>query len=511
LILQAETSLPGIISLIFIRLLNLLPKHSIGKELWKQLVEGLTLDISARKIGLMDKDGLFASSHILTFPSVDETVVEVGRYSANLVENHLFYYGTRDDTTFQLDLQYDTNNIMTRGQSELKILLTRNGSKYIDKCNFPELNEDFFTTFACLNMWNIDVIKNDKAGENRLTMASLYKDYLKQIHNFNLGVAKTVQNSFSLELLSYWSICRASHQNVNGETDGVDVFWEFVKNLQKSEDSYGNIQAIKFIDSEPLNPKLKNILEKIKVPYLMRFPVGLSKQSTRASLKEYIGDFIEIGEASFPRDKFGWDVTFDMKCDGVSKTGLIECKFVAEAIGYAVFFDYYKKQCESSEYPLAFLVCRKLGKEISDCNAEIILEAKFAKFSETLIEKSTDKSGPKTDGNNVSKSRSNKRTKIELSIEEKEAVNHANKAIRKEGDNSHEKKVKNDYIARLNEMWTDSNNHIDIYTVKHNQFIGNNQITGNFTVSALKTFPNPKGAFILVEANFNASAATVKH
>ena len=38
-----------------------------------------------------------------------------------------------------------------------------------------------------------------------------------------------------------------------------------------------------------------------------------------------------------------------MKFNGGPKTGLIECKYRAEAIDYSWFFDYYKKQCESNE------------------------------------------------------------------------------------------------------------------------------------------------------------------
>lgn len=110
------------------------------------------------------------------------------------------------------------------GFAKNTIVLSRKRSKYVDKCHFPELNEDFFTTFSCLNMWNLGVINKDKAERKRWTMASLYEDYLNLTRNFSFGVDKTVQNSFSLEFLAYWSICRASHQNVNGETGGVDLF-----------------------------------------------------------------------------------------------------------------------------------------------------------------------------------------------------------------------------------------------------------------------------------------------
>lgn len=56
-----------------------------------------------------------------------------------------------------------------------------------------------------------------------------------------------------------------------------------------------------------------------------------------------------------------------------------------------------------------------------------------------------------------------------------------------------------DYYALMNNLWTDPKNHIDIYTVKYK----NQSLTGEFTISSLKTFENPKGAFNLVESTFN--------
>lgn len=107
LILQAQASLPGIIPLMFSYLLELLPKYSDPIDLWKAFNERASNEISTRKQSLICKDGLLASYHILTFPSKDMNVIKEGNYSENLVENYLFYYGTRDDKTFQLDLQYD--------------------------------------------------------------------------------------------------------------------------------------------------------------------------------------------------------------------------------------------------------------------------------------------------------------------------------------------------------------------------------------------------------------------
>ena len=60
--------------------------------------------------------------------------------------------------------------------------------------------------------------------------------------------------------------------------------------------------------------------------------------------------------------------------------------------------------------------------------------------------------------------------------------------------------AKTDYIALLNEMWAYPSNRIDIYTVKYEETLQ----------EALKTFPNPKGVFIIVGTNFNPPASTNK-
>lgn len=51
-------------------------------------------------------------------------------------------------------------------------------------------------------------------------------------------------------------------------------------------------------------------------------------------------------------------------------------------------------------------------------------------------------------------------------------------------------------------MWTKPSNNIDIYTFKYDE------TEGKFTVGCLKSFPSPRGAFILVESNFTYVAPT---
>ena len=497
LILQAKTSLPGIISMVFSHLLALLSIHKNPRKLWEALNERVADSLSKRKVNIIGPIGLLGSAHILTFPSISKSAIEEGSYSAALVENHLFYYGTRQDTSFQLHLKYNPNP-----STGSNMIMMKDGYIYEDKCYFPELNEDFFTTFACLNMWKIGVINEDKIGKKRWTMVSLYEYHLKSIHNYKLSFQKTVQNSLTFELLTYWSICHSSHQNLNGENNGVDVFKEFVKNLQKlnnyEEIGYGRAF---FTGLDNLDMNLQAILKKIQVPYLMRCPAGRRRERTRDSLKSCLGAFIEIGESYLPPDKFGWDVVFNMKFNGAGKAGLIECKYYEKAIGYSGFFKYYKKQCESKHHPLAFFICRKLGKQISNPDAAEKLETRSCK--RTKIDEFTEGKPGKPAAVDEKLPAFNDEWKEELyePAEDHEKGGTSSAAGKP-------KKVIKDYVAMLNNLWTCPSNYIDIYTVKYDEVTINNEIKGKFTVAPLKTFLNSRGAFILVESNFTSHAPT---
>jgi hypothetical protein len=497
-ILQAKTSLPGIISLVFKHLLELAPKFRTDpnpKGLWNALSKRISEAVALRKSTMTLSEGLLASAHILTFPSNEKKMIEDGTYSAKLVESHLFYYGTREDGTFQLMLRSE----QTDSDHEVKTIFLKNNVIYDHKCYFPELKEDFFATFIAMNIWNFYVIEKENFIDGRkFTLATLYQNYLKSLHNYLARVSKTISDSFALELLSHWSICHASHQNMNGETDGLAIFKEFVKNVQNLNNLNGfKRKNVNLIGLDQLNEKILFLLERVQVPYLLRFPGNeSSSESSRDLLRYYLGDVIEFGDSYLPTDKIGWDVKFDIKFDGISKTGLIECKLWSEAIGYAGFFNYYKKACICG-IPLVFFVCRKIGMQISGANAAGMLESallnKRAKLGETST---TPPLNPAFDEEEDTKE---DEPLYEGDVEH-EAVSEANLSVT---NVTKGKRSVLDYVALLNELWSDPNNHIDIYTVKFDQSkIATNNL-GRFTVSPLKTFEDSKGAFILLESNFD--------
>ena len=486
LIEQSKTSLPGMIPLVFGYLLENISLCSNPKELWKQMTLQFGNCLRSRKPSMASKNGLLASAHISTFDSTVKKNLENESLSAKLVENHLFYYGTREDVSFPLSIKRPMPQ-HTRAPRNLSNL-TRDGLSYKDKCHFPELNEDFFTTFASLNMLKLSVIDSENSRNVRLqTLANMCEDYLKNLADYYVCVSKIVQDCFALEVLSHWSICHASHQNLNGETGGIELFKEFIKNLQtfKNVESSDSI-PFNFTGLDSLPENLCSLLSRIQVPYLMRFPVN-DNGATRNLLMNRLGAFIKIGDSWIPEDKIGWDVNFDMEFDGDVKTGFIECKLWNEAVGFASFYKYYQKACGKG-YPLSFLVCRKLQKSVSAPTATENLKIELNKRTTTQNIATDVKAGVRFNQESESEYESEPESVAASSIKTKKRA----------------KRMKQDYIQMLMDLWNDPQNHIDIYTVKYAQTV----MTGNFTVSPLKTFENAKGAFILVESNFNAPART---
>lgn len=166
---------------------------------------------------------------------------------------------------------------------------------------------------------------------------------------------------------------------------------------------------------------------------------------------------------------------FDMKFDGQPCIGFIECKLWSKVIGYAGFFKYYEKACMDS-FPLSFMVCRKIQSSMSSSKASSNLENSLFNSAKKDKEEHT------------------KRKRVTGPLKKIPKITPNSKKVKKVA------KDPKDYFALLNDLWIDPKNHIDIYTVKYKND------TRNFTVSFLKTFQNPKGAFILVESSFNSAA-----
>lgn len=277
---QSKTCLPGINLLIFSKLFEILPKFTDLKTLWGNLALIVIEEVTKRKKSLKSYSGLNFGAHILTFISPQKKSLEIGWFSSILVDKHFFRYSSMSDDTFRLDLSLDEGFFE---DDEPEPCFLRDGKDYDDSCYFPELSEDFFTSFISFGVWNSFVLEREN-GLRSCTLATIYEKYLVNLNTLHVDSDAIVTDSFKLELLAHWSICYASHVNLNGETNGNELFLEFVKNIQNlNKQHHKKLQPVRLNGLNNLPVSLKSILNRIEVPFLVRFPT--KEEEKKMSIK----------------------------------------------------------------------------------------------------------------------------------------------------------------------------------------------------------------------------------
>ena len=194
-------------------------------------------------------------------------------------------------------------------------------------------------------------------------------------------------DSFTLELLAFWSIAYASHYDCHGNASGIEVIDEFVKNLQAFDNNYkknskhmiyrpswklfeesqsaildlwNSIACFKKIiqpnDSDFISPAETKESEKV----INNIPD--SPDDDTAKIQELITDMeplVKVGMCYRPKNKVGWDVLYDMEYLGHPVLGYIECKLWTSPVGLPLIFPYYMRRAWTN-YKLSILVCSKI-------------------------------------------------------------------------------------------------------------------------------------------------------
>jgi len=501
--------------------------------LLNNLDESLGLILINRKPTLYDSDSTLASAHILSFPSAEQMANEKGLIAAKKVHKHYFYFGNHGDVSFDLSLEsgivyqpgqvnfLDNSIVSVRvravetlifNSENSKVQLYRNGREFEQSCHFSPVYDDFFLTYSLWNIWYLGKLNR------RYSIANLYQDYLENKNNYSVSSNQNFPNSFSFELLSFWSIAYSSHANGQGINLGLPILDQFMKNIQVfKKGRYSN----GFEDYE-VPSSLDEFLKNVTVPYLIR---GLGNSSTvleaadsdfininEARISKGIRDetfvsppapsneaikigeliaemapFISIGTCYRPKNNVGWDVLFDMKYGTVPSTGYIECKLWSKPVGLPLMFPYYKKACLNG-FKLSILVTSKI--QVS------LVSEKASKFKRTMLMNSTE-----TD--NATK------TETETEIET-ETETEIDNAIQKAAEQAKEELVQNKYEKMINNLWIDPKQRINIYTISFRNQIDENQQkqVGSFKFGILKEFENPTGVFIILESSFNPPKRT---
>ena len=470
---QSKTNLPGI-AIISCKLLvdlviGLKPNVRIDfKAIWKKLIAKVQSAVTKCKPKIADFDGKLASLHILTFPSKIKSKHESGVNTVKKINNHLFRFGKSNEPgifVLNSDDAADRKFVVFRIQRD---------SVKRDHCYFSKFSLDFFAHMISWNSLWVDLYEDLENPTETETVVAIYRKYLTEGGSYKVYSGPVTTHFFRLELLAHWTICNASHFNVNGYTEGVVIVKEFVKNLQV----VGNLEKVTFGYVNDFPPSLKSFLARVSVPYLV------TPEMIDTELSNELSGLTRFGKSWRPKNKVGWDVIFNAFLDETPNNCLIECKLWEKSVGLAMIYKYYKRACDLKS-SLSFLVCsnfnqslEKVFEDVTDldleaeCNLPDPTEEPVVPLSEEAIEvedKNTD--SPETD------------EPVEIS-----------------------KKPKLDSAAPItidsfNQLWSQPNNQINIYTVKpilNDSFI-------SLEYKCIKEFPNPIGVFIITQSLFQLS------
>lgn len=550
----SKTGLPGFHFVAIVMFKQLLDQALIDQDslprVFDAFYKNLFNHLKIRKKTLNDPESALANVHILSFPCAEKLANEQGKIAACKVHRHFFYFGNHGDATFDLNLApvesknnqqaneeshgginatLDADKLETAGEPDNEDdgspKLFKNGKVFEQSCHFAYVYDDFLLCYCLWNSWYYRKLNQE------YSLAKLYVDFLKNSRNFSVDSDQEFTDSFTLELLAFWSIAYASHYDCHGNASGIEVIDEFVKNLQAFDNNYK-----KKFETYDLPPILETFLKKVKVPYLIcGTPLPVSKKIIQpndsdfispaeakrakkvinnipdspddtAKIQELITDMeplVKIGMCYRPKNKVGWDVLYDMEYLGHPVLGYIECKLWTSPVGLPLIFPYYMKAC-LNKYKLSILVCSKIQVSLSGDKAAKKFSIKpenpsinaadekkaVNKPAKQTVEKSASKPDPKKvklEKPQEAGTQSSKTKKTKQSCEDK---------LMAYWKGEEEKAAKNEENCRIN-----------IYTVTFNKTnpdeVTNNIQTGTFTFGTLKEFDDPTGVFLIVESSFN--------
>ena len=501
---QSKTNLPGLAILSFSVLIELIVElrtHSTklfsNKLIWKTLLQRIQKIVLTRKKSIASPEGQLASAHILTFPNFDlnekndiKKVHESDVLASSKIDDHLFFLGKPNDSSII--------TLSAKLGEEEKVIFTRNGGKWKDYCYFPTISEDFIAHMIAWNSW----WPEKDASEVEYSLGCIYLQYLNDGIKLRVDSEAVVNSGFALELLSHWAICYASHFEVNGNTSGVDLTREFVKNLQ----AYSGATELKFRELD-MPDSLNLFLSRISAPYLV------TEESVSENFKSTVGQFVKLGDSFRPANRVGWDVAFETfykdernagRVEYERTVGLTECKLWSRAVDLSLIFKYYYRACKL-KCRLSYLVVRSFRSSLKTAfeettNDDILSDVNQdeGNFSddELFIDIMTDiepshyfvRRDPLAIDN--------------LSERAKEVNFKRARIAAAENDKS---KIKGPFHKEdYEELWKNSRNHINIYTISSK--VSDSSETEikdcSFVVNALKEFDNPSGVFIIVKSVF---------
>ena len=555
---KSKFGLPGkvysSVKFIFEYLIAVKKGESQLETLWSLFAQNLLECITIRKNGMYEKKALLASVHILTLPNDIKAFNEIGEVASEKVNEHFFYFGKCNDSSFDLVIKNADASPITRnrrtgernifnvtrdngntGNKENSIIendavitqlmetsdqtsenvimvfqqslsnarsdyvLYRNEEIFVNQCHFTSVYDDFFLCYALWNLWyEVD-------EKRRWTLAALYQDYLKA-KSFPVLSARSVSDFFSLELLAHWSVAYASHTNSYGKTKGMPFMTEFMINVQKLVDD--NCQLDKNFNIVGDSEELRGFLDKITVPYLI---CGPPKDPIIGRLITEQADDPAPSNATI--EPSSSDISEAVKIERLIKNmapfvNLGTCHRPKNSMGWDVLFDMQYDNLKETGFVECKLWSSPIGLSLIYPYYE---KACVGKYKLSLLVASDWQISLKKLGRKLTPQQ---HEFYERAVQQRQFYERAVKTSGKRrleelssGDIAKEieKIVKNEntHVDKLNKLWSTGQNKINIYAVKfESEKCEGSNYTGKFICHTLKEHENPDGIFIIIQSSF---------
>ena len=324
---------------------------------WNNICKNLHLKFKDRKQKAFENDGKFFSLRMFstnkkfaedqvkpkkgnkktsTEKEKEEEENEGSALVRNSIDHHFFHFGNQNEPS-----------VIKFGHD--KVGLTLNRESYPLRSHFLPFGKDTFTSFA---LWN-NIPNAD--GDYKCTVASIVQGYINSLVGIFASPAASSNDFRAQEVMSYWAIANASHQNFNGKTKGVDFFFNFFKNIQVHD-------TLDFAEFDNMNipTSLESFLNSLSIPYLI-------PERPSAEFKSSLAGLCDFGVVYQCPNSASMDIGFELRRDGRTCDAFVECKYRDTSQG-KMDITKYINNAKAKNSVLTFFVVYKLHDDLKSNN-----------------------------------------------------------------------------------------------------------------------------------------------
>jgi hypothetical protein len=320
-----------------------------SSALWNSICVNVHLVYKERKEQAFENDGKYFSLRMFSTNKKfsEDQVKKKKRKEISRVENKGNENETEAAIMVKKSIDYhfyhfgDANSPSVIQFGHDKVGLTLKKMPYKIRSHFTPFYKDSFTSFA---LWNNDPNYNDT---NLCTVALITQNYVNCLEGLPVNASAESNNFRAQEVMTYWSIGNASHQNFNGTNGGVDFFLDFFKNIQILDShSLDELKELR------LPEKLEYFLNTLTIPYLLPEEPSDDFKSSLAGLC----DFDVVYRCS---NLLKMDVGFYLRRHGQYCPAFVECKYRDKPQGLSEIKPYIDT-AKSENSVLTFFVAKEI-------------------------------------------------------------------------------------------------------------------------------------------------------